>query len=220
MRLARSTPTSSSCAPSAPVGGRVSVGSDISSATNGSSVSSVAGKKRSPAKPCAVASALGRMNASAARGAALKKERIMKVLLIITDGMTTGAADGGPVKKAKINVMIRRWAVRARSKQRAKRPIAPWAAPRMPARTGVAPGWAGRPAKVAPSCRACPANCRPCNRYDGCRRRGLDCSEDDDIHSAPRQDRARGGPHVPAPSPLIERRDEVESQVDPDERLD
>jgi hypothetical protein len=30
------------------------------------------------------------MSASATRGAALKKERVMKMLLIITDGMTTG----------------------------------------------------------------------------------------------------------------------------------
>ena len=55
----RSVPMSSSREPSLWVGFRVTVGSEASSATNGSSVRIVAGKKRSPAKPCASASALG-----------------------------------------------------------------------------------------------------------------------------------------------------------------
>jgi hypothetical protein len=51
INIDRSLPTSNCREPSLAVGSRVKVGSDISSATNGSSVRIVAGKKRSPAKP-------------------------------------------------------------------------------------------------------------------------------------------------------------------------
>ena len=62
----RSLPMPSSRDPSLWVGLRLIVGSEASSATNGSSVRIVAGKKRSPAKPCAIASAPGNSAATAA----------------------------------------------------------------------------------------------------------------------------------------------------------
>src|SRR6516165_612520 len=58
MRLAKSTERSHWVAGgTSPVFDHMTVGSDISSATQGSSVASVAGKKRAPAKQCAKASA-------------------------------------------------------------------------------------------------------------------------------------------------------------------
>jgi hypothetical protein len=54
MRLAKSIETSHSVAAgTSPVLDQATVGSDISSATQGSSVASVAGKKRGPTKQCA-----------------------------------------------------------------------------------------------------------------------------------------------------------------------
>ena len=58
MRLAKSTEMSHSVAAgTSPVFDQATVGKDISSATQGSSVASVAGKKRGPTKQCAKASA-------------------------------------------------------------------------------------------------------------------------------------------------------------------
>src|ERR1700758_4230611 len=58
MRFESSTETSHSVAAgTSPVFDQATVGSDNSSATQGSSVASVAGKKRGPAKQCAKASA-------------------------------------------------------------------------------------------------------------------------------------------------------------------
>src|SRR5579863_8432681 len=71
IRFDRSTSRSYSWLPSALLGLRVTVGSDISSATNGSSVRIVAGKKRSPAKPCASAAELVNNRSTAAAAAAL-----------------------------------------------------------------------------------------------------------------------------------------------------
>src|SRR6516164_9231490 len=58
MRLEKSTEISHSVAAgTSPVFDHATVGNDISSATQGSSVASVAGKKRGPTKQCAKASA-------------------------------------------------------------------------------------------------------------------------------------------------------------------
>jgi hypothetical protein len=58
MRLAKSTEMSHSVAAgTSPVFDQATVGIDISSATQGSSVASVAGRKRGPTKQCAIASA-------------------------------------------------------------------------------------------------------------------------------------------------------------------
>ena len=65
--------------PSLWVGFRLTVGSDASSATNGSSVRIVAGKKRSPAKPCAMR--LGAGNSAAT--AAATRPRQMSVALVV-----------------------------------------------------------------------------------------------------------------------------------------
>jgi hypothetical protein len=69
MRLAKSTEMSHSVAGGiSPVFDQATVGTDISSATQGSSVASVAGRNRAPTKQCAIASAADSatmMNASA-----------------------------------------------------------------------------------------------------------------------------------------------------------
>ncbi len=73
----KSLPRSHSREPSLCVGFRVIVGSDISEATNGSSVRIVAGKKRSPAKPCAIAPAPGISAAAAAATKPRQDKRFM-----------------------------------------------------------------------------------------------------------------------------------------------
>src|SRR5262252_4699962 len=72
MRFERSIWMSVSCEPSGAGGLRLTCGKEISSATNGSSVRIVAGKNRSPAKPCAHASIVGRsINTAVAAAASL-----------------------------------------------------------------------------------------------------------------------------------------------------
>ena len=80
INIDRSLPMSNSREPSLCVGSRVKVGSDISSATNGSSVRIVAGKKRSPAKPCANAVEFADKKMTAAATAALEGMGFMRRL--------------------------------------------------------------------------------------------------------------------------------------------
>src|SRR6516162_7501757 len=73
MRFERSIWMSVSCEPSCAGGLRLTCGKEISSATNGSSVRIVAGKNRSPAKPCAHAFRVGRYISAAVAAASLIK---------------------------------------------------------------------------------------------------------------------------------------------------
>src|SRR5215831_1733608 len=83
MRLAKSTEMSHSVAAgTSPVFDHWTVGNDSSSATHGSSVASVAGKKRAPAKQCASASAPDTATKRSANAIAREQleERSMKIL--------------------------------------------------------------------------------------------------------------------------------------------
>ena len=91
----RSLPMSSSREPSLCVGLSEMVGSEVSSATNGWSVRIVAGKKRSPAKPCAIASAPGSRAATAATARPRQLQRYMIVLRNQTQGMPDRLGSGG-----------------------------------------------------------------------------------------------------------------------------
>src|SRR5512146_1037642 len=87
-----SKPTSVSRVPSLARGLTVTVGSDISSATNGSSVAIVAGKKRSPANPCAAA---GRANGKTNSAPSVAAEK--RILIYIQLSITRNAGSLGPL---------------------------------------------------------------------------------------------------------------------------
>src|SRR5215471_1713020 len=98
MRLERSIWTAVDCAPSGPGGVTVTCGSEISSATNGSSVRIVAGKNRSPAQPCASAAEFAdKRIAAAAKTASDRKGFISELPLKMP--MSRGRTQGGPASQ-------------------------------------------------------------------------------------------------------------------------
>jgi hypothetical protein len=80
MRFDRSIWTPVDCAPSGPGGVTVTCGSEISSATNGSSVKIVAGKNRCPAQPCASAAEFADKKIAAAATTASDRKGFMSEL--------------------------------------------------------------------------------------------------------------------------------------------
>ena len=95
MRFDRSIWTPVDCAPSGPGGVTVTCGSEISSATNGSSVKIVAGKNRCPAQPCASAAEFAdKRIAAAAKTASVRKGLMSELPLKMP--MSRGRTHGGP----------------------------------------------------------------------------------------------------------------------------
>src|SRR3954465_6531780 len=110
------------------------VGSDSSSATNGSSVASVAGKKRLPAKPCASAASVA-ANASAQTSA---HEQIL-VISSSSGDRESGAPSGRKLSAGGCAIERQLRRLEARAREEGKRGVRHAAALRAP-RAGNRPG--------------------------------------------------------------------------------